>query len=190
MRPTPPGMRSSASPPTFVSPVRGCSRAVKFRPSLHVSKVLSDVPREGGVVASGDGEVDTYLLLHLPTLELVPAEFSVIYILAFLLVPLCDDVLHLSHKAPAGPANRLACFLESVLRPASEVGLDSARGHELCCGCCDVVARHYQLLGAIPSADDAVRSLYQGVGGGGNRFRCADQSFGPAIVPFVEGRSR
>ena len=71
----------------------------------------------------------TYLLLHLPHLELVPTELPVVDVLAVLLVPLADDVLHLADERAARLAHRLARLFQPVLRARAELGLDAAGGY-------------------------------------------------------------
>ncbi len=123
--------------------------------------MLLNISKKDDVVASAiTQKVDSYLLLYLSNLELVFAKLFIIYILAFLFVSLCDNILHLSHKTFANLVNRLACFFESILRSTFEVGFDFARDCELCYKCRNVVVRNYKLLEIISFANNVVRSLY------------------------------
>ena len=75
--------------------------------------------------------VVTYLLLHLPNLELVITELSVVDSIAVVPVLLGDDVLHLPDKRTASSSDSLRGSLEPVLGLAHEAGLDTTSSDEL-----------------------------------------------------------
>ena len=169
-------------------PVPGYSPAVESRPgegllARTIRPAVSNVEPPWPTNA-------TYLLLHLSHLELVSAELPVINVLAFVSILLRNHVLDLPHQTPACLADRLAGFLESVLRAASKMSFDPARCYKLGRGGGDLVAGNDELLRTVPAADDAVRCLDQSVGRGSDGFGGADQPFGPPIVLLVKGSPR
>ena len=134
------------------------------------------------------GEKKTYLLLHLPNLELMIAQLCVIHRLAIVPVLLRNDILHLPDERATRGGDSLARRLEAVLRLAHERRLHATRSHELRGASGDVVGRDDELLGAVAAGDDAVGRLDERVGRRRNRFGRADEALGPAVVFLVELR--
>lgn len=89
----------------------------------------------------------TYLLLHLPDLELMVAQLGVIDNVAIIPILLCDDVLYLPDESTASSSDGLRSSLEPILSLAHEGSLDTTGSDELSSGRSNVVGGDNELLG-------------------------------------------
>lgn len=103
--------------------------------------------------------VNTYLLLHLPNLELMVAQLGVVDDITVVPVLLCDDVLYLPDESTASGSDSLRSSLKLILSLAHEGSLDTTGSNKLSSGGSNVVGGDNELLRGVATRDDAVSSL-------------------------------
>lgn len=133
------------------------------------------------------GEI-SYLLLHLPNLEIIPTQLAIIHILLTILLPGLNNRLHLSDQRPTSIGDSLAALLQPLLSLRHERRLDSRRSDKLCSRSRNVVRGHDELLRRVTGADDAIRSLDEHISRARDGFGGGDETLSPPVVLLVELR--